>query len=280
MPLPPLTIPQLLVHRSRSGPEVVARSDGVPPEWEDWAKEIVAAFGPRPAGVKCPGAIFVTEFGKKHVAVVQVADLIPDGDDPPLGFRFLIVEKALYRHLGDPFLVADRFPLDWSARRMLPALDWPAEAPPRRTVDQVRAVLQHGDGPHLLGAAQALVDGARMAWTRPAPDDAFFRGLWQLLPDSTRHELTCATFAFSNALGFHAAALAGPADDPRLLGEDQVRDYPEGRFDYNLQHAAETGDQAEIDRLFARRSSRDTLRLAVWAAVGAVVLLLFSKLLR
>jgi hypothetical protein len=277
---PPLSIPQLHVHRPRSGPEVVARSDGVPPEWEDRAKEIAAAFGPRPVGVKCPSAILVIGFGKKHVAVVQVADLIPEGDDPPLGFRFLIIDKALYQYLGDPFLVADRFPPDWSAKRPLPTLDWPAEAPPRRTVEQVRSVLEHGDGPLLLGAAQALVDGARMAWTRPAPDEEFFRGLWQLLPDSTRCELTCATFAFANALGFHAAALAGPAGDRRILGEQQVRDYPEGRYDYNLQHAAETGNQAEIDRLFARRSSRDTLRFALWALAGAALLLVVAKLAR
>jgi hypothetical protein len=280
MPLPPLTIPQLLIHRSRSGPEVVARSEAVSAEWEDRANQIAVAFGPRPAGVKCPAAVFVVEFGKKHAAVVQVADWLPEGDDPPLGFRFLILDKDLYRHLGDPFLVADRFPPDWSAKRSLPTPEWPAEVPPRRTVDQVRAVLEHGDGPLLLGAAQALVDGARMAWTRPAPDDAFFRGLWQLLPDSTRCDLTCATFAFSNGLGFHAAALAGLADDRRILNEEQVRDYPEGRYDYNLQHAAETGNQAEIDRLFARRSSRDTLRFALWALAGATLLLVVGKLLR
>jgi hypothetical protein len=280
MPLPPLAIPQLLVHRSRSGPEVVARSDGVPSEWEDEAKAMATVFGPRPTGLKCPSAVFVAGFGKKHVAVVQVTDLLPEGDDPPLGFRFLIVAKALYRYLGDLFLVSDRFPPDWSVKRSLPTLEWPAEAPPRRTVDKVRDVLQHGDGPLLLGAAQALVDGARLAWTRPAPDEAFFRGLWQLLPDSTRCELTCATFAFGNGLEFYVAALAGPADDPRILGEEQVRDYPEGRYDYNLQHAAETGNQAEIDRLFARRSSRETLRFALWAVAGAALLLLLSRFVR
>ncbi len=45
-------------------------------------------------------------FGKNYVAVIQVADLLPDGEDPPLGFRFLIVDKQLYRFLGDPFLVS------------------------------------------------------------------------------------------------------------------------------------------------------------------------------
>jgi hypothetical protein len=274
--IPPLAIPQLLVIRSRSGPELVAWSDE---SLGERAKRIAVDFGPRPPGVACPSALFAVRFDKTHVAVVQVADLGADGGDPPLGFRFLLVHKDLYRYLGDPFLVSDRFPPDWSANRELAPLQWPLEAPPRRTVEQVRAVLEHGDGPLLLGAAQALVEGARFAWTRSAPDDAYFRGLWQLLPDSTRCELFPATFAFSNALGFDGAALAGPTDDPRLLSEEQVRDYPEGKYDYALQHAAETNDQAEIDRLFSRRSGRETLRMAVAMLVGAVVLFVAAKLL-
>jgi hypothetical protein len=278
--IPPLTIPQIYVSRSRSWAEVACRSEGVPPEWEDLAKQTAVDFGPRPAGAKCPSACFAVRFGRRHVAVVQVADSVPEGNDPPLGFRFLIVDNRLYRHLGDPFLVSDRFPPDWSAKREVPVLQWPMEAPPRRTVGQVRSILQAGDGPLLLGAAQALVDGARIAWTRSAPDDVYFRGLWQLLPDSTRCELFPASFAFTNALGFDAVNLAGPADDPRVLNEEQVRDYPEGRYDYDLQHAAETDDQPEIDRLFARRSGRETLKLALAMVVGAFVVLIAARLLR
>ena len=247
---------------------------------EERAKQVAIDFGPRPPGVKCPSALFAVGFGKKHVAVVQVADLVPEGDDPPLGFRFLIVDKQLYRYLGDSFLVSGRFPPDWSAKRELPVLQWPMEAPPRRTVEQVRTVLQTGDGPLLLGAAQALGGSARIAWTRSTPDEAYFRGLWQLLPDSTRCELFPASFAFTNRLGFDAAALACPADDPLVLNEEQVRDYPEGRYDYNLQHAAESNDQSELDRLFARRSGRETLKLAVAMVIGAFVVLIAARLLR
>ncbi|HEY2786630.1 MAG TPA: hypothetical protein VGJ05_16815 [Fimbriiglobus sp.] len=277
MPTLSLAIHQLLLTRTRSGPQAVARSDGVPAEWDELAVQIATEFGPRPAGVKCPAALFACPFGPKHVAVVQVADLPPDGGDPPLGFRFLILEKLLYAFLGDPFEIADRFPPDWSAKRSLATLEWPPEVT-KRTVEQVRAVLQTGDGPLLLGSAQALVDGARIAWARAEPDDAFFRGLWQLLPFTTRWEFYPATFAFSNGLKFHAAALAVPADDRRVLGEEQVRDYPEGRYEYNLQHAAEMGDQAELDRLFARRSSRETLRLAL-VIFALVFLLIVAKVL-
>jgi hypothetical protein len=63
-----------------------------------------------------------------------------------------------------------------------------------------------------------------------------------------------------------------------VLGEEQVRDYPEGRYEYNLQHAAEMGDQAELDRLFARRSSRETLRLAL-VIFALVFLLIVAKVL-
>ncbi len=274
-----LTILQVLIVRTRSSQEVVARSDNILSEWDDLAIKVVMAFGPRPPGVKCSAALFVTPFGQKHIAVVQVADLSSDGDDPPLGFRFLVVEKPLYAILGDPFVIADRFPPEWSARRSLPVLEWPPEVT-KRTVEQVRAVLQSGDGPLLLGSAQALVDGARIAWTRSEPDNVFFRGLWLLLPITTRWEVFPATFAFSNELKFHAAALAYPADDKRLLDEEQCRDYPEGRYEYALQHAAETGDQEELDRLFARRSSRETLRLALTILALALILLVAKVLIR
>lgn len=276
---PPLNLSQIVVVRSPSGAEVVARSAEIPSEWDEIATRIATDFGPRPAGAKCPGAVFALPFGPKHVAVVQVADLAPTGDDPPLGFRFLILDKKLYAFLGDPFLISDRYPPDWAAKRSLPTLEWPQEVP-ARTVEQVRAVLKAGDGPLLLGATQALVDGARTAWTRTEPDDAFFRALWTLLPHTTRAEVFPASFAFSNALKFDAAALAGPADDRRLLGEEQVRDYPEGRYEYHLQHAAETGNQAELDRLFLRRSSRETLRLTVVILAVAVALIVMSALLR
>ena len=93
-----------------------------------------------------------------------------------------------------------------------------------------------------------------------------FRGLWQLLPERTRFELWPATLAFSNELGFHAVALpAAPEPWPvGYLTADQARDYPEGRYELALQIAAEAGNQPDLDRLLARRSSRDTLRLAMF----------------
>jgi hypothetical protein len=41
----------------------------------------------------------------------------------------------------------------------------------------------------------------------------------------------------------------------------------------------EHNDQRTVDRLFARRSSAETLRLAIWIVVAAVVLSIVSRLI-
>jgi hypothetical protein len=86
-----------------------------------------------------------------------------------------------------------------------------------------------------------------------------------LLPDSTRAEAWPASYAFGPDLDVHAVVIAkaDPAAFPGYLTEAQAADYPEGRYELNLQIAAEAGDQAAVNRLFARRSSRQTLRLAL-----------------
>ena len=83
--------------------------------------------------------------------------------------------------------------------------------------------------------------------------------------DSTRAEVWPASYAFGNALGAHVLVVprADPAEFAGYLTEPQAGDYPEGRYELNLQIAAESEDQGAIDALFARRSSRQTLRLAV-----------------
>ncbi|HUR55700.1 MAG TPA: hypothetical protein VMZ71_16300, partial [Gemmataceae bacterium] len=104
---PDLTMQQAVLVADARGVKVQARSDDFDvPEGE----RIVVLFGQRPAGVTCPLAHFVTPFGKKHVAVVTVADRPGPGD--PLAFRFLVLSRELYAHLGDPFAVADRHPPD------------------------------------------------------------------------------------------------------------------------------------------------------------------------
>jgi len=265
----PPTAEQVYVRRDGAGPRVVARSSGVGFDREEASLQAAVRFGARPPGVRCPGAVFALTWRESHAAVAQVADLPagPDDPDPPLGFRFLWFGRDDYP--GDPFAVDRQFPADWSAAGDLPRVEWPAEWPAGRTVADVQSVLKAGDGPLLLGTTQALLDGGRVAVRRPSPDPDFVRGVWQLLPASSRLELRPATFAFSADLGFHAVALPGPPP-AGYLTEEQAKDYPEGRYELALQTAAEAGDQAELDRLFARKSSRDVLRLAVGMVLFAV----------
>src|SRR5262249_5398111 len=154
---------------------------------------------------------------------------------------------------GDPFLVADRFPSAWQTRGEIASLSWTAEPLPRRTVAEVQHLLKGPDGPLLLGSVQALVDGGRLVFERDGPDPALIRGLWSLLPTSTRCTLWPASFAFGGALGFDAV-IVPRIDQATFAGyvtEDLADGYPQGRYELNLQIAAEAADQRELDYLFA-----------------------------
>jgi hypothetical protein len=272
MPKPDLAISQALLTSDARGVRVVARSDGFD---EPEAERIAVLFGPRPAGVPCPLAHFARPFGKRRVAVVTVADR-PDGS---LGFRFLVLDRTLYGHLGDPFAIADRFPPDWNAKGPLAVLEWPPEPLPPRRVEEVQQILKTGDTPLLLGAAQVLVDGGRVVLKRGEPQNELIRGLWQLLPNRTRAELWPASFAFSDELGFDAVALPEPPSDLARVRhtEDGLRDYPQSRYELNLQIAVESGDQRELDHLFNRRTSDETIRLGLTIIAIALVLALVFK---
>ncbi len=270
---PDLRIQQAVVVGSARGVRVVARTDDFDtPE----AERIAVLFGPRPAGVACPLALFACPFGVKHAAVVRAEDR-PDGS---LGFRFLVLARDLYTHLGDPFAIADRYPPDWNATGRLADLEWPMEVLPERTLEQLDAVLKHGDVSLLLGSVQALVDGNRVLLNRAEPAEPFVRGLWQLLPDRTRRDLWPATFAFSDELGFHAAvgpALPTPRHGLQVLSEDAIRDYPQSHYELNLQLAIESGDRAALRKLLARRTTDDTIRLGLYILGFALVVAAVMK---
>lgn len=263
---PDLRIQQAVVVGDARGVRVVAQSDEFDtPE----AERIAVLFGARPAGAACPGAVFACPFGKNGVAVVRVEDR-PGG---ALGFRFLVLARALYKHLGDPFAIADRYPPRWDVTGPLEDLAWPKEVLPERTVEQLDAILKSGDGPLLLGGAQALVDGNRVLLTRDAPAP-LIRDLWQLLPDRTRCDLWPATFAFSDELGFHAAAgptLPTTRHGVQVLVEDAIRDYPQSNYELALQLAIESGDRAGLRRLLARRTADDTIRLGLYILAFALI---------
>lgn len=266
---PDLRIQQAVAVADVRGVRVVAHT----PEFDTAeAERIAVLFGARPAGVRCPLAHFACPFGRKHIAVVRVEDRPGSGD--PLGFRFLVLSRDLYQHLGDPFAISDRYPPEWTATGPLAEFAWPMETLPERTVEQLDAILKHGDGSLLLGGAQAIVDGNRLLLRRDEPAEQLAGELWQLLPDRTRAERWVASFAFSDELGFHLAA--GPAltpagREPKPLTEDAVRDYPASSYELSLQTAVESGDPAALRRLMARRTPDETIRLALYLVLFALV---------
>ena len=277
MPFPDLAIRQLLVIRHGNDPKVVAKSENVDFELEEAAVRASVKFGPRPAGVTLPSAVFALEINRMRVAVVQVADR-PDGTpNPPLAFRFLVFSRDIYTHLGDPFAISDRLPANFDARGSLEDLAWADEPPPPRRVEVLRDILKTGDSQFLLGASQALLDGARLAVVRPQADSTFIRDLWQLLPDRVRCDLWPASYAFGNELNFHAAALPAPA--PGFLTDEQCKDYPEGRYELAMQVAIESGDQAEVTRLLNRQSSTAVLKLAAAMVLFAFLVAAILKFL-
>lgn len=272
-----LRIEQAVAVRTSQGPRVVARSAGVDFEAEEAILRTAVKFGPRPAGATCPAAVFALPLDATRVAVVHAADRTDGSLDPPLAFHVLILPRPLYRLLGDPFAVADRFPANFDARGSLPQLAWPPEPLPPRTVEDLNAILKNGDSQWLLGAAQALLDGAHVAVLRPAPDPDHVRGLWQLLPDRIRCDLWPASFAFGGDLNFHA--VVSPVVVPGHLTEEQAKDYPEGRYEAAIQVAVESLDQTEVDRLFARRPSSEVLEMALAMVLFAFIVAAVLKFL-
>ncbi|HKI36118.1 MAG TPA: hypothetical protein VKA46_29950 [Gemmataceae bacterium] len=278
--MPDISIEQALYGSQDSGGyRFLAHSPGFLDEWLPEAQRLCTGFGERPTGVACPAAVFAQPFGKQHVAVVQVAECGVDDAGRPgaLGFRLLVLSHEAYAFLGgDPFALAERFPPPWEARGELPALSCPAEPPPRRTVADIQALFERHKviQPTLLGGVQALVDGGRVVFERSEPDPDMIRALWALLPWKTRAALWPASFAFGNRLGFDALVVptVQGVEFADYLREEQAGDYPEGRYEHGLQVAAESGDQAELDALFARRSRAEVRRLGLLLLVAVIVL--------
>lgn len=273
--MPELLIEQAIVVRGKSGWDIVARSPGWDDRWQPDVERLCEGFGQPPFGEHLPQCVFAQPLGRERVAVVQVA---ADGDLPVLRFRILATPNDVYAGLGDPFALSERFAPPWESRIALPSLAWTDELPDR-SVERVQRILQEEDSPTLLGAAQAIVDGGRVVFERPFPAPDLLRRLWALLPDNTRAEVWPASFAFSSEFDWHAVVV--PKYDallwPGYVTEAQAGDYPEGRYELNLQIAVESDDQRALDRLFARRTSRQMLQLALTILAIAVLAAVLLK---
>ncbi|QDU19045.1 hypothetical protein [Urbifossiella limnaea] len=280
MPLPDLRIAQALLVVSPREVRVAAQSDDLDAAE---AERIAVLFGIPPSGVAFPLAHFAQPFGRRHVAVVQVTD--PPGT-PEWTFRFLVLSADLYRHLGDPFAVADRFPPDWSVRGPLPVLEWPPEPLPPRTTTELQDVLKACDPATeemalLLGSTQVLVDGGRVQLLRPEPAERFLRALWKLLPHKARAGLWPASFVFGPGLHFDAAVrpMLWPGEAGVRLTEDGLKGYPQGNYESRLQAAVEAGDDRELAALLARRTGDDTLRIGLTIIAAALLAAVAFKVL-
>lgn len=272
MPLPDLRIQQALLVADPRGVRVAAQSDDFDAAE---AERLAVLFGIPPSGVACPLAHFAQPFGRGHVAVVQVADR---AGGHGWAFRFLILAADLYRHLGDPFAVADHFPPDWSATGPLPVLEWPPAPLPPRTAAELQDVLKACDAATeemalLLGSTQALVDGGRVTLLRPEPAERFVRALWKLLPDKARAGMWPASFMFGTGLRFDAAVLPmlPPGETVVRLTEDGLKGYPAGNYELQLQVAVEAGDDRDLAALLARRTGDDTIRLGLTIIAAALL---------
>jgi len=246
-------------------------SDDFDESWRPEVERIVEAFGLR-AGVSAPESLFVVPFNRRQVTVVSV-----------LGrrFRFLVLQRTLYNVIPDPFAIIARFPANLDNAGTLPSLEWPEEPLPKRTVESLDGIFKNGDGPFLLGACQTLVDSGRILVVREQPDTKRLHDLWLLLPDSTRRSTWFATFAYSIELQLNLVVLPNIPEDGIPIGylnEDQTRDYPESRYERELQVAVESGDQRTVDRLFARRTSAETLRLALAIVLGMAFLTIVLRI--
>ena len=67
---------------------------------------------------------------------------------------------------------------------------------------------------------------------------------------------------------------------PGTIGEEQARDYPEGRYEYALQASVEAGDQAGLERVLARKSPRDVLKMSLYMLAAAIVAVVVVRLMR
>ncbi|HEY7330788.1 MAG TPA: hypothetical protein VH592_24315 [Gemmataceae bacterium] len=253
--------------QEKGGYRFLARSSGFRDDWMVEAERLCTGFGERPADIACTSCIFARPFGRHHVAIVQAADQGADDTGRPgaLGFHLLFLPRSLYIELGgDPFFIAEQFPPPWQARGDLPSLTWRAGPAPARTVAMLQQTLNVSYSATLLGGAQILLDGGRIVFERSAPDGAILRRLWALLPTRERADLWPASFTFSNVHQFDAVVVprATEAQFEHYITEEKAGDYPEGRYECNLQSAIETGDQQEIDALLNYSRSR-MLRLIV-----------------
>lgn len=261
------TIEQVVLTDGR----VVAQSLGVEEPWPHALEELVQTWA-IPSNTEIPACLLTMPgFTHKQLVVTLVGRSI----------RVLIMERDCYEVIPDPFAIEERFPPTWDVRNPLPTLEWPDEPLPPRTTEQLNTILKEGDGPLLLGACQALVDSAKLLLNADEPQPTLLRSLWQLLPTSIQRQTTLATFAYTATLSCSLMVVPASIATQKhgYLSDEQARDYPESRYERNLQVAIEANDQRMLNQLLARKSSAEALRSAMIMLVVMAGLAVLARVL-
>lgn len=252
----------------------VAHSAGITEEIQQQLSKICSAFADPPSEWTDTPALLVCPVRKKNVAILQAL---------PGQFYFLVLPLSVYREQGgDPFQLIEQLPAQWELQGELEPRGWKdAEPSPLRKVEDIQTILKGPDGPSLLGAAQALLDGAPLVLERSKPETELLHHLWQLLPVSSRTELGFATFICAPGLPLNVVVT--PLIEENAYAEHwreaQIGDYPEGRYELQLQVAVESADQDGMNRLFMRRSPKETIRLGIVILILALLLPVIGGLL-
>ena len=245
-------------------------------EWQPELQDIVQSFGTRPAGIRCPNAVFSYPISNRRVVCVRVGDLGDDENQPiGLGFQLVVMKQAEYDAIGgNPFRMFMDAPIIWLANSALP--DFIAAVSMNMDDLQVLAkAYQRPESAFILGGCQAILDGNRLVIEKPEPATDLLADLWTLLPFSERSDHWPASFAFSNVLRFDVVVLpklTPTESDSGYLTFEQTEQYPEGRYESTLQWAIESGDQLIAHRLLLRRSRRQTFKLGLYLLLGMMLL--------
>lgn len=267
---------QLTIHRDTAGPRVVGRSPNISFEWEEEALKFVVRYGQRTEQGESLIGVFASP--KLPNGVSFIGTYLFRNDGSPEVFRIVIVNHRERIEI-DPWLLAKQFEQS-NEKGDLETISIDQLWPANRTADEIQTILKSGDSPLLLGSAQALLDGCKIIVSHSEANHDFIRDLWNLLPNQSRKELSFSTIVFSAENRFDLSVMPeGSRPLQGFLTAEQVRDYPEGRYELALQLAAESRDQRELDRLFARKTSSQMLKLVISMIAFAFIVIIVMKLI-
>jgi hypothetical protein len=226
----------------------VAKSNGFLESWDPPIRQAIDASS--------GDGLFVVFVAKSHVAIGTL-----EGSQ----CYCRVVRKATYALYPDPFAIAAALPPKWDRRAFHDDPAWPIATVPRRGVFELQTLLKEKESPLLLGACQALVDGSRIAFDVAETPPDVIADVWKLLPAGIQKRVPFSTNAKPSPMFEVVRCAAGELPATGFLSTEQVLDYPESRYEHELQYAIESGNQPLLDRLFARRTSKEVLALLVFA---------------